>query len=71
MYPSPQQEYEKMLHMLYEESEKAKLRQLEKRVKDKMAERSDYQAFYYRPAIAKYTRISREQADYLETIRGD
>lgn len=46
-------------------------RQLEKDIRAKMAERNDYQAYYYRPAIAKYHRISKEAADYLESIQGD
>lgn len=46
-------------------------RALEQKVNAKMAERSDYQAYYYRPVIAKYHRVSKEAADYLETIRGD
>lgn len=36
-----------------------------------MAERNDYQAYYYRPVAAKYHRVSREAADYLETIKGE
>jgi len=68
---NPQQDYEKYLHHLYEEDEKAKIRKLEKQIKAKMAERNDYQAYYYRPVLAKYHRISREAADYLENIRGD
>lgn len=71
MYPSPQQEYEKMLHYLYVENEKAQMRKLEADVHKKMAENSDYQAYYYRPVIAKYHRVSKEAADYLESIRGD
>lgn len=60
-----------MCHAMYEETEKAKLRKLERDVKAKMAEREDYKAYYYRPAIAKYHRVSKEAADYLESIRGD
>lgn len=71
IYPNPQQEYEKFLHYTFEEEEKAKIRKLEKEIKAKMAERNDYQAYYYRPAIAKYHRISREAAEYLESLRGD
>lgn len=59
------------MHNLYEENEKAQIRGLEKQVRAKMAERNDYQAYYYRPAIAKYHRVSKEAADYLESIRGD
>jgi NADH dehydrogenase (ubiquinone) 1 beta subcomplex subunit 5 len=71
MYPSPQQEYEKFCHFIYEENEKVLIRQVEEKVRHKMAERRDYQAYYYRPAVAKYHRISKEAADYLESIRGD
>ncbi|XP_055913211.1 NADH dehydrogenase [ubiquinone] 1 beta subcomplex subunit 5, mitochondrial [Eupeodes corollae] len=71
IFPSPQQEYEKMCHHLYEENEKAQIRELEKRVRAKMSERNDYKAYYYRPAIAKYHRISKEAADHLESLRGD
>uniref|UniRef100_A0A0K8TTY2 NADH dehydrogenase [ubiquinone] 1 beta subcomplex subunit 5, mitochondrial n=1 Tax=Tabanus bromius TaxID=304241 RepID=A0A0K8TTY2_TABBR len=71
IYPSPQEGYEKMLHYLYEENEKAQIRKLETQVREKMSERNDYQAYYYRPAIAKYHRISKEAADYLESLRGD
>ena len=60
-----------MLHFLNEESEKIALRRIEHEVKDKMSERHDYQAYYYRPAVAKYHRISKESAEYLESIRGD
>ncbi|KAJ8934416.1 hypothetical protein NQ314_013457 [Rhamnusium bicolor] len=44
---------------------------LENQIKAKLAERSDYKAYYYRPVLAKYHRVSREAAEYLETIRGD
>lgn len=71
IYPSPQQEYEKMMHNLYEENEKAQIKGVEQKVRAKMSERNDYQAYYYRPAIAKYHRVSKEAADYLESIRGD
>lgn len=71
LYPSPQQQYEKMLHTMHEENERAQLRLLETKIRAKMAERNDYQAYYYRPAIGKYHRVSKEAADYLESIRGD
>ncbi|KAL5291501.1 NDUFB5 family protein [Megaselia abdita] len=71
IYPSPQQEYEKMCHAMFEENEKAQLRKLEREVKAKMADRQDYQAYYYHPAITKYHKVSKEAADYLESIRGD
>lgn len=36
-----------------------------------MAERRDYQGYYARPVDAKYHRVSKEAADYLESLRGD
>uniref|UniRef100_A0A2M4ACR1 NADH dehydrogenase [ubiquinone] 1 beta subcomplex subunit 5, mitochondrial n=1 Tax=Anopheles triannulatus TaxID=58253 RepID=A0A2M4ACR1_9DIPT len=69
--PSPQQEYEKMLHHLHEENEKAMIRALEKQVREKMAERNDYQSYYYRPAVGKYHRVAKEAAEELEALRGD
>lgn len=71
VYPSPQQDYEKMCHMLHEESEKMDIRRLEKQIKTKMAERNDYQAWYYRPGIAKYHRVAKKAADDLEALEGD
>lgn len=71
VYPSPQQDYEKMCHMLHEESEKMDIRRLEKQIKAKMAERNDYQAWYYRPGIAKYHRVAKQAADDLEALEGD
>ncbi|EDW41222.1 NADH dehydrogenase [ubiquinone] 1 beta subcomplex subunit 5, mitochondrial [Drosophila sechellia] len=68
---SEQQNYEKSLHYLYEENEKAQIRLLEDEVRRKMSERNDYQAYYYRPSVAKYHRISKEAADELEALRGD
>uniref|UniRef100_U5ERB1 NADH dehydrogenase [ubiquinone] 1 beta subcomplex subunit 5, mitochondrial n=1 Tax=Corethrella appendiculata TaxID=1370023 RepID=U5ERB1_9DIPT len=67
----PQQQYEKCLHVMYEENEKAQIRKLEQRIRDKMAERNDYIAWYYRPAIGKYYRVAKETADTLEEMYGD
>ncbi len=71
IYPSPQQDYEKSCHFRYEEGEKMKIRQLEKMVKAKMAERKDYQAYYYRPMSAKYIRVAKKTADDLTELYGD
>ncbi|XP_062552299.1 NADH dehydrogenase [ubiquinone] 1 beta subcomplex subunit 5, mitochondrial [Armigeres subalbatus] len=68
---NPQQEYEKMLHHLYEENEKAQMLALEAKVRAKMAERHDYQSYYYRPAIGKYHRVAKEAAEQLDSIQGD
>lgn len=71
VYNSPQQEYEKYCHFLYVEQEKMKLRRLEAQVKEKMAERADYQAYYYRPATAKYHRVAKQVAEELESLQGE
>lgn len=47
------------------------LRGLENDIRRKMGSRKDYQAYYYKPAIGKYHRISKEQVEYLESIQGD
>lgn len=60
-----------MLHVIQEEEERMALRKIEKEVRAKMSERQDYQSYYYRPAIAKYARISKEVADDLKELRGD
>ncbi|EDV96255.1 NADH dehydrogenase [ubiquinone] 1 beta subcomplex subunit 5, mitochondrial [Drosophila grimshawi] len=71
MLNSQQQEYEKACHNLFEENEKAQIRLLEENIRRKMSERNDYQAYYYRPTVAKYHRVSKEAADELEALRGD
>lgn len=71
IYASPQQEYEKLCHMVWEEQQKVDLRRLEQKIRNKMAERHDTQAYYYRPAIAKYHRVAKEAADYEESLEGD
>ncbi|XP_071439648.1 NADH dehydrogenase [ubiquinone] 1 beta subcomplex subunit 5, mitochondrial [Hetaerina americana] len=68
---NPQQEYEKMLHMIFEEEERIKLRKIEELVKLKMGERADYKSYYYQPVDPKYHRMSREAADARAAIRGD
>lgn len=59
------------MHHIYEEDEKRLLRKLETEVKDKLAERRDFAAYYYKPVLAKYHRKSREASDYLRSIQGD
>lgn len=71
IYATPQQDYEKTLHVLYVENEKKQLRFLEEKVENLMKERRDYQAWYYRPVTAKNLRISRAANDFLESIWGD
>lgn len=71
LYPSPQQDYEKYLHFIAEEKEKIMLRRIENEIKAKMAERNDYQAYYYRPAMGKYHRIAKEEKEKMDAISGD
>lgn len=71
VYASPQQDYEKMCHMLSEEMELMALRKLEKEIREKMSERHDFQSYYYRPALAKYHRVAKKASEDLETIEGD
>ncbi|KAL3276491.1 hypothetical protein HHI36_011871 [Cryptolaemus montrouzieri] len=66
-----QQEYEKYLAHIFMEDEKRRLKELEKQIKEKMKQRDDYQAYYYRPILAKYHRQTKENADYVDSIRGD
>ena len=51
------------LHYIYEEEYKIKLRAAEKRIRDKMAERHDYQGYYFEPSSARYQRFAREEAE--------
>lgn len=71
VYSSPQQEYEKMCHMIGEEMEKMAIRKLEKEIKQQMSTRNDYQSYYYRPGIAKYHRVAKQASDALMELDGD
>uniref|UniRef100_A0A1B6MCI3 NADH dehydrogenase [ubiquinone] 1 beta subcomplex subunit 5, mitochondrial n=1 Tax=Graphocephala atropunctata TaxID=36148 RepID=A0A1B6MCI3_9HEMI len=66
-----QQDYEKYMHYMFEEDEKAKMRRVAKEIKNKMAERHDYQAYYYRPVTAKYFRETREITQKTKEIMGE
>uniref|UniRef100_A0A1B0D414 NADH dehydrogenase [ubiquinone] 1 beta subcomplex subunit 5, mitochondrial n=1 Tax=Phlebotomus papatasi TaxID=29031 RepID=A0A1B0D414_PHLPP len=68
---TPQQEYEKYCHHIYEENQKKQLRALENRVMELMRERNDYQAYYYRQVIAKYYRVAKKASTDLEEVYGD
>ncbi|XP_049875826.1 NADH dehydrogenase [ubiquinone] 1 beta subcomplex subunit 5, mitochondrial [Pectinophora gossypiella] len=71
IHNNPQQDYEKFLHFLDEENQKAKLRELEKKILKKMSERLDYQAYYYRPLVNKYLRINKKTGEELYDRIGD
>ncbi|CAH2209108.1 jg25906 [Pararge aegeria aegeria] len=71
IHNNPQQDYEKFMHYIDEEQQKIKLRALEKTVIKKMAERHDYQAYYYRPVYNKYIRINKRTSERLYNQMGD
>lgn len=71
IFQTPQQDYEKYLHVLYVENETRQLRFLEAKVQNLIKKRRDYEAYYYRPVTAKNLRISKDASDYLETLWGD
>ncbi|CAG9112167.1 unnamed protein product [Plutella xylostella] len=71
IHPSPQQEYEKFMHYIDEEAQRAKLRALEKEILAKMGERQDYQAYYYRPMVNKYMRIEKKTGEEIVERIGD
>lgn len=71
IYSPPQQDYEKWCHQWYEDAERRQLRILDKQVKELMRQRNDYEAYYYRPATAKYVRLSRDNAEHLLDVVGD
>lgn len=71
-YSPPQQEYEKMCHAIAQEHDKARIRLLERDIKEKMAEKSDYEAYYYRPVTAKYHRYQKSVTEKQESdLMGD
>lgn len=60
-----------MCHLLHEEGEKINIRRLEDQINLKMSERKDFQAYYYRPGIAKYHRVAKKAAEELDALEGD
>lgn len=71
MFQSPQQDYEKRMHVIYINHEKRMLGFLEDKVKKLIKQRRDYEAFYYRPVSAKDFRLSKEASTYLQSLWGD
>lgn len=71
IYMTPQQDYEKHLHVIYVENEKRQLRFLEERVRELIRQRRDYEAYWYHPVTAKNLRISKDATNYLQSIWGD
>jgi len=67
---SYQQEYEMMIQFLYEEEYKQKLRLAEKRVKKMIAEKQDFEAYYYEPATARYQQFVRDNENKTNLERG-
>uniref|UniRef100_A0A023FV23 NADH dehydrogenase [ubiquinone] 1 beta subcomplex subunit 5, mitochondrial n=1 Tax=Amblyomma parvum TaxID=251391 RepID=A0A023FV23_AMBPA len=69
---SPQQSYEKRMHVLQTEHEKIQLRKLQAKVEQLIADRGDYQAWYFVPSDSKYTKYyqekTREMDHYSKTV---
>ncbi|KAK3583435.1 hypothetical protein CHS0354_025557 [Potamilus streckersoni] len=59
VYETPQKSYEKYMHVLYVEKEKAKWRMFEKRVKKVMQEKQDYKGWYYIPVDTQYMKTTK------------
>lgn len=59
------------MHFIDEEAQKMKLIALEKQIKARMAEREDYQAYYYRPMVNKYLRINKKVGDDIVNRLGE
>lgn len=59
------------MHVIDEERQKQKLRKLEVEIIKKMAERNDYQAYYYKPMVNKYLRINKKTGEELYDRVGD
>nr|CAG4644372.1 EOG090X0FIE [Lepidurus arcticus] len=68
VFPSPQQIYENNLHAGYEVEYTRQLNLLEKEVLNKMAERGDYQSYYYLPVSARHHELIREETS--ATLKG-
>ncbi|XP_018320088.1 NADH dehydrogenase [ubiquinone] 1 beta subcomplex subunit 5, mitochondrial [Agrilus planipennis] len=71
IFNNPQQDYEKYLHLLFEEDEKRKLRRIDNKMKEKIKERLDYNVYYYRPVLGKYHRLTRQLAEENKRMQGD
>uniref|UniRef100_A0A6M2E4B2 NADH dehydrogenase [ubiquinone] 1 beta subcomplex subunit 5, mitochondrial n=1 Tax=Amblyomma tuberculatum TaxID=48802 RepID=A0A6M2E4B2_9ACAR len=63
---SPQQVYEKRMHLLQAEHEKVQLRALQAKVQKLIAARGDYQAWYFVPYDSKYTKYYQEKAKEID-----
>jgi len=58
-------DYEGMVDLCAEESEKMVLKNVERIIRDFMKNRSDYQSWYYRPIDAYHFRFEREEWKYI------
>lgn len=68
---SYQQDYERNLFYIKEESEKQRMRRLAKRVDQLMQERGDYPNYNVHPIIVgKYMRAGKEESDMIREARG-
>lgn len=61
-HPSPQEVYEKKMDRVYEEDEIKKIKALTMKLDDMMAEKEDYQLYYYKPISIRNFRRREEEA---------
>ena len=60
LFEHPAIDYERKLHVLNREMERMMLKRIEFQVRNIMAVRNDYEAWYYEPAPAKHVRVNRD-----------
>uniref|UniRef100_A0A4Y7LYD9 NADH dehydrogenase [ubiquinone] 1 beta subcomplex subunit 5, mitochondrial n=1 Tax=Daphnia barbata TaxID=414587 RepID=A0A4Y7LYD9_9CRUS len=70
VYRSYQQEYEVMCHHIYETEYQQKLRKAEHRIKQKIAEKQDTQAYYFQPVTSRNERAIRDRNQNAIEISG-
>lgn len=59
------------MHFIDEDAQKQKLIALERKIKEKMSEREDYQAHYYKPMMNKYLRYNKLAGDNIHNRLGE
>ncbi|XP_074654930.1 NADH dehydrogenase [ubiquinone] 1 beta subcomplex subunit 5, mitochondrial-like [Tubulanus polymorphus] len=70
VYSNPQKEYEKYLHFVFVEDQKAKWRKLEWKAKDLMRKRGDYKSWYYVPFNDRSVYLAHENLELNEERQG-
>ncbi|XP_046562518.1 NADH dehydrogenase [ubiquinone] 1 beta subcomplex subunit 5, mitochondrial-like [Haliotis rubra] len=70
VYESPEQRYERTLHVLHDQNEKRKFKLLDQKVKDLMSSRQDYKGWYYVPMDKSRIDRAKEAAEYDRKLQG-